>query len=89
MQKQGSKNLLNVSVQSVHHVNYELHFITLFYFQELCVFCVSLKDIKKWQLSDELSPVPREADPRVKEWTSSTWLCSIFRTELLISLRAS
>lgn len=47
MQKQGSKNLLNVSVQSVHHVNYELHFITLFYFQELCVFCVSLKDIKK------------------------------------------
>lgn len=41
MLKKDNKDIWNVSVQSVHHVNHGLQFIKLFYFQGLFVFSVS------------------------------------------------
>lgn len=46
VQKQGSKNLLNMMVQSTHHMNCGLQFIKLFYFKD-SVFCALLNDIRK------------------------------------------
>ena len=39
-------------------MNYGLPFVTLFYFQELCIFGVLLEDFGKGQLSADLSPAP-------------------------------
>lgn len=44
-------------------MNCKLQFIKLFYLQELYAFCVLLQDIRKWQLSAELSPAPPRCWP--------------------------